>query len=459
MIIIGGRGKMDIGLTSRRRKDNVKNMKEKEQLEKLISEYDNVATHYNEFSIASRGIRRPGEQRTHAHSKAYSNTQEFIAWTSRIRMFLRSSSVSETEEAGEIHEYINTFKGFAEEKKLKTLLAMLKALHENWDILSNEKDGGKGRRMEVSITPKFEFKCIDGEGESKTFSLKNVSSAYVSEIRVEAFELLSVDGSKQNLFLSDINMPTSLGPGQSEEFTYNHRYFEQRGGGFKEYRLEFSATDDYSDKFRCVATKNVEYERGYMVGDWYVDVSCIEQESLMRERGSSNSMQKKYQVFISSTYTDLIEPRAKVRDAIMSMNHFPVGMEFFGAANEAQWKIIQETIDCTDYYVLIIGQRYGTVIEDGPDAGISYTEKEFKYALEKGVPILAFIMDESIPVKPENVEIEHREELAAFRQTVKTGRLVEWWKTSDELAQKVTAALHNQMLRTERPGWIRGKMT
>ena len=67
MIIIGGRGKMDIGLTSRRRKDNVKNMKEKEQLEKLISEYDNVATHYNEFSIASRGIRRPGEQRTHAH--------------------------------------------------------------------------------------------------------------------------------------------------------------------------------------------------------------------------------------------------------------------------------------------------------------------------------------------------------------------------------------------------------
>ena len=170
-------------------------------------------------------------------------------------------------------------------------------------------------------------------------------------------------------------------------------------------------------------------------------------------------MQKKYQVFISSTYTDLIEPRAKVRDAIMSMNHFPVGMEFFGAANEAQWKIIQETIDCTDYYVLIIGQRYGTVIEDGPDAGISYTEKEFKYALEKGVPILAFIMDESIPVKPENVEIEHREELAAFRQTVKTGRLVEWWKTSDELAQKVTAALHNQMLRTERPGWIRGKMT
>ena len=45
-------------------------------------------------------------------------------------------------------------------------------------------------------------------------------------------------------------------------------------------------------------------------------------------------LDKKYQVFISSTYTDLIEARAKVRDAILSMYHFPVGMELFGAANE-----------------------------------------------------------------------------------------------------------------------------
>ncbi len=48
-------------------------------------------------------------------------------------------------------------------------------------------------------------------------------------------------------------------------------------------------------------------------------------------------MDKKYQVFISSTYTDLVEARRKVRDAILSMYHFPVGMELFGAANEEQW--------------------------------------------------------------------------------------------------------------------------
>ena len=47
-------------------------------------------------------------------------------------------------------------------------------------------------------------------------------------------------------------------------------------------------------------------------------------------------MEKKYQIFISSTYTDLIEERTRVRDTILSMLHFPVGMEIFGAADEEQ---------------------------------------------------------------------------------------------------------------------------
>ena len=63
-------------------------------------------------------------------------------------------------------------------------------------------------------------------------------------------------------------------------------------------------------------------------------------------------MDKKYQVFISSTYKDLIEARAKVRDAILSMYHFPVGMELFGAANEEQWLIISETIDSSEVSIL-----------------------------------------------------------------------------------------------------------
>lgn len=167
-------------------------------------------------------------------------------------------------------------------------------------------------------------------------------------------------------------------------------------------------------------------------------------------------MEKKYQIFISSTYTDLKDARTKVRDAILSMYHFPVGMELFGAANEEQWQIIKETIDSSDYYVLIIGQRYGSVISYGEDDGISYTEKEFNYALEKKIPVLAFLLDDSVPVKPEDIETEHRSEFEAFKATIKTGRIVEWWKNPDDLAQKVTVSLYKQITRTKRPGWIRG---
>lgn len=166
-------------------------------------------------------------------------------------------------------------------------------------------------------------------------------------------------------------------------------------------------------------------------------------------------MEKKYQIFISSTYTDLIEERKKVRDTILNMLHFPVGMEVFGAADEEQWEIIKDTIDSSDYYVLIIAHRYGTIISEGPDAGISYTEKEYRYAKEKGIPILAFLMDDSVAVTIDKIDSEHKEELQKFKKDVQGSRLIEYWKTPDDLAQKVSISLHKQMDRKKRPGWIR----
>ena len=115
-------------------------------------------------------------------------------------------------------------------------------------------------------------------------------------------------------------------------------------------------------------------------------------------------MEKKYQIFISSTYEDLKEAREKVRDAILSMMHFPIGMEMFSAGDEEQWEIIQETINSSDYYVLIVGQRYGSEIETGEDAGISYTEKEYRYAKEQKVPILAFILDDNAHITIADLE-------------------------------------------------------
>jgi hypothetical protein len=70
-------------------------------------------------------------------------------------------------------------------------------------------------------------------------------------------------------------------------------------------------------------------------------------------------MKKRYQVFVSSTYKDLTDERAAVIQMILNLNHFPAGMEMFPAANEDQWRLIQRVIDESDYYIVVVGGRYG----------------------------------------------------------------------------------------------------
>ena len=165
-------------------------------------------------------------------------------------------------------------------------------------------------------------------------------------------------------------------------------------------------------------------------------------------------MEKKYQVFISSTFRDLKTARLKVRDAILSIYHFPVGMEMFGAADEDQWQIIKKDIDESDYYVLIIGKCFGSEV---PGEGISYTQKEFRYAVNKGIPVLAFLMNDDATVAPtfQETEKDRIKKLKDFKTEVCEHRTVDWWSNPDELAGKVIAALTRQMARKPRTGWVR----
>lgn len=171
-------------------------------------------------------------------------------------------------------------------------------------------------------------------------------------------------------------------------------------------------------------------------------------------------MEKKYQIFISSTYEDLKEERKTVQDTILSMYHFPIGMEMFSAADKGQWEIIKETIESSDYYILIIANRYGTIIENGEDKGISYTEKEYRYAKSKNIPILVFIIDNSVPrlASQHELSIDSQIKLDEFIREVKEGRMVNWWHTKDELALKVINSLNKEIRNSERPGWIRPKI-
>jgi hypothetical protein len=166
-------------------------------------------------------------------------------------------------------------------------------------------------------------------------------------------------------------------------------------------------------------------------------------------------MNVRYQIFVSSTYTDLFPARRKVTEHILSMNHIPAGMEMFTASGRQQWATIQKAIDNSDYYVLIVGERYGSI---SPDEDISYTEKEFNYATSKQIPTLCFLPGRNFSTSREHREtdVSKIEKLETFKSKIQTQQLCDFWETEDELVSKVSAALYKIFADEPGIGWIRG---
>lgn len=166
---------------------------------------------------------------------------------------------------------------------------------------------------------------------------------------------------------------------------------------------------------------------------------------------------KRYSIFISSTFDDLREERQAVQDAVLNAGDFPVQMESFPAADEDQFDFIKTLIDKCDYYVLIVAGRYGTPTADGA----SYTEKEYHYARSQNIPVLVMLHGDpgSIPsAKTENTD-DGKKRLAKFVNEVSTGRLRKTWITTGDLKHAVRDALDNAKATRPGVGWVRGDTT
>ena len=163
---------------------------------------------------------------------------------------------------------------------------------------------------------------------------------------------------------------------------------------------------------------------------------------------------KKYQVFISSTYADLAEERKKILDVLFMADCIPAGMEAFVAADTEQFEVIKKVIDLCDYYVLIIGKRYGSI---HPGTGKSYTEMEYDYAIEQGIPVLVFAIDENIELASDKVETDKSkiEKLKMFRTKAMTNRLASIWATPEDLTGKLAISIMKARTEIKRPGWQR----
>jgi len=167
-------------------------------------------------------------------------------------------------------------------------------------------------------------------------------------------------------------------------------------------------------------------------------------------------MERKYQVFVSSTYNDLKEERKAVSQALLECNCIPAGMELFPASNDSSWKIIKKVIDDSDYYLLIIAGKYGSTLKRNKKQ-ISYTELEFNYAQAQKKPIIAFLHSNINELKAANVETTQtaQRRLQSFCKKVKDGRNVIFWNDISDLVSKVKSSINLEIKNNPTSGWIR----
>jgi hypothetical protein len=160
----------------------------------------------------------------------------------------------------------------------------------------------------------------------------------------------------------------------------------------------------------------------------------------------------RYQVFVSSTYEDLREERQQATQAILEAGSFPAGMELFPASDDSQWELIKRVIAESDYYVVILGGRYGSI---GP-SGLSYTEMEYDYAVSKGIPILGFVRGDegNIPAKFSEATEASQRKFRAFKQKVMS-RTCRKYTNPQELGMAVLKSLVSAARIHPRTGWVR----
>ena len=150
--------------------------------------------------------------------------------------------------------------------------------------------------------------------------------------------------------------------------------------------------------------------------------------------------EKKYQVFISSTFVDLKEERKVLQDHLLTGPYVPVGMETFLGSRKTLPQYLKDLIDSCDYYVVIVAGRYGSKNSDG----ISWTELEYDYAVSTGIPVLAFF-------KQSNQD--YADEINRFMDKIRDQVVPTLWENKDDLKARVYAVL--SQTDTPRPGWVR----
>lgn len=146
-------------------------------------------------------------------------------------------------------------------------------------------------------------------------------------------------------------------------------------------------------------------------------------------------------IYLSSTFEDLREQREAVSSALRRLGHEDVAMEYYVAEDRRPLDKCLADVRSCDVYIGIFAWRYGFVPETGGPDGFSFTEHEYRCAAEAGKTCLIFLLSEDAAWPRSKMDRDSRR-IDALREGLKdSGRVIDTFETTEELARKVNEAV------------------
>lgn len=119
-----------------------------------------------------------------------------------------------------------------------------------------------------------------------------------------------------------------------------------------------------------------------------------------------------YKAFVSSTFVDLKEHRARVIEALRNAGLHVDPMEDWTADHEEPRHLSVDRMRDCDLCILLVGARQGHQPENET---LSVTQMEYQAATKRGIDVLAFLYDGKSAWPPEHYELNDNEDLKRWR--------------------------------------------
>ncbi|ENV45536.1 DUF4062 domain-containing protein [Acinetobacter schindleri] len=162
-------------------------------------------------------------------------------------------------------------------------------------------------------------------------------------------------------------------------------------------------------------------------------------------------LDKRYQVFISTSGSEMQPERIILSQTLVGMGFFSWGLE---QRNPLSTAFARRQIDDCDYVVILLGSQYG----EQSVSGVGYMHLEYIYAVTKQKPIIVFMHDDPASREPSlhDAKAELREKFNDFRKLLQNEvDQVFTYRSLRDLEMAVRLNMPQMLERYPVTGWVR----